>query len=113
MCNPVCTGGYHAELHTDAVVKQCEIVDVIEIIGSKKMTPYERPLYLKNGDVVLCRIRVNNSIRVENFSVDHHLGRFTIHSAGKTTALGILVELPPVGRLAFPYPENYYHGTRP
>lgn len=55
---PVCTGGYHAELHTDAVVKQCEIVDVIEIIGSKKMTPYERPLYLKNGDVVLCRIRV-------------------------------------------------------
>lgn len=38
---PVCTGGYHAELHTDAVVKQCEIVDVIEKIGSKKLTPYE------------------------------------------------------------------------
>lgn len=39
--------------------------------------------------------------------------RIAILFTGKTTALGILVELPPVGRLAFPYPENYYHGTRP
>jgi peptide chain release factor subunit 3 len=53
-------------LHIHSVVEECEIVDLIEEIDMKKMKetdpkkkkPKRKPLFVKNGAVVVCRIQV-------------------------------------------------------
>ena len=53
-------------LHIHSVVEECEIVDLIEEIDMKKKKdadpkkkkPKRKPLFVKNGAVVVCRIQV-------------------------------------------------------
>jgi peptide chain release factor subunit 3 len=53
-------------LHIHSVVEECEIVDLIEEIDMKKMKetdpkkkkPKRKPLFVKNGAVVVCHIQV-------------------------------------------------------
>lgn len=52
-------------LHIHAIVEECEIVDLIEEIDLKKKNadpkkkkPKRKPLFVKNGAVVVCRIQV-------------------------------------------------------
>jgi peptide chain release factor subunit 3 len=53
-------------LHIHSVVEECEIVDLIEEIDMKKMKETDpkkkkakrKPLFVKNGAVVVCRIQV-------------------------------------------------------
>ncbi|KAK1572792.1 hypothetical protein QYE76_038469 [Lolium multiflorum] len=107
--NAIFTAGYKAVLHIHSVVEECEIVDLIEEIDMKKMKetdpkkkkPKRKPLFVKNGAVVVCRIQVNNLICIERFSDSPQLGRFTLRTEGKTIAVGKVVALPPVGRTTF------------
>ncbi|KAJ0987340.1 hypothetical protein J5N97_005696 [Dioscorea zingiberensis] len=107
--NAIFTAGYKAVLHIHAIVEECEIVDLLEEIDlkkkkdndPKKKKPKRKPLFVKNGAVVVCRIQVNNLICVENFSVFPQLGRFTLRSEGKTIAVGKVVELPPARSSTF------------
>uniref|UniRef100_A0A0D9VUZ2 Tr-type G domain-containing protein n=1 Tax=Leersia perrieri TaxID=77586 RepID=A0A0D9VUZ2_9ORYZ len=91
--NAIFTAGYKAVLHIHSVVEECEIVDLIEEIDMKKKKeadpkkkkPKRKPLFVKNGAVVVCRVQVNNLICIENFSDFPQLGRFTLRTEGKYT----------------------------
>jgi len=107
--NAIFTAGYKAVLHVHSVVEECEIVDLIEEIDmkkkkdadQKKRKPKRKPLFVKNGAVVVCRIQVNNLICIENFSDFPQLGRFTLRTEGKTVAVGKVVAIPPGGSPTF------------
>lgn len=105
--NAIFTAGYKAVLHIHSVVEECEIVDLIEEIDLKKKKDADqkkkkrKPLFVKNGAVVKCRIQVNNLICIENFMDFPQLGRFTLRTEGKTIAVGKVVGLPPSGSTAF------------
>uniref|UniRef100_A0A1D1XV26 Eukaryotic peptide chain release factor GTP-binding subunit ERF3A n=1 Tax=Anthurium amnicola TaxID=1678845 RepID=A0A1D1XV26_9ARAE len=105
--NAIFTAGYKAILHIHSIVEECEIVDLLEEIDLKKKKdglkkkPKRKPLFVKNGAVIVCRIQVNNLICVERFSNFAQLGRFTLRTEGKTIAVGKVVDLPPTGSTAF------------
>ncbi|XP_062218968.1 uncharacterized protein LOC133918884 isoform X1 [Phragmites australis] len=107
--NAIFTAGYKAVLHIHSVVEECEIVELIEEIDLKRMKetdpkkkkPKRKPLFVKNGAVVVCRIQVNNLICIENFSDFPQLGRFTLRTEGKTVAVGKVVAVPPSGSSTF------------
>ncbi|PNT66458.1 hypothetical protein BRADI_3g12030v3 [Brachypodium distachyon] len=92
--NAIFTAGYKAVLHIHSVVEECEIVELIEEIDlkkkkesdPKKRKPKKKPLFVKNGAVVVCRIQ---------------LGRFTLRTEGKTIAVGKVVAVPPTGISTF------------
>ncbi|KAL5215373.1 hypothetical protein ABZP36_004525 [Zizania latifolia] len=103
--NAIFTAGYKAMLHIHSVVEECEIVDLIQEIDMKKKKetdpkkrkPKRKPLFVKNGAVIVCRVQVNNLICIENFSDFPQLGRFTLRTEGKTVAVGKVVAVPPAG----------------
>ncbi|KAM0948550.1 putative protein-synthesizing GTPase [Dioscorea sansibarensis] len=107
--NAIFTAGYKAVLHIHAVSEECEIVELIEEIDMKKKKdddpkkkkPKRKPLFVKAGAAVLCRIQVSNLICVENFADYPQLGRFTLRTEGRTIAVGKVVALPPAGSSAF------------
>ncbi|VAH41493.1 unnamed protein product [Triticum turgidum subsp. durum] len=107
--NAIFTAGYKAVLHIHSVVEECEIVDLIEEIDMKKAKVTDpkkkkskrKPLFVKNGAVVVCRVQVTNLICIEKFSDFPQLGRFTLRTEGKTIAVGKVVDVPPVGRSTF------------
>ncbi|CAA2970373.1 eukaryotic peptide chain release factor GTP-binding subunit ERF3A-like isoform X1 [Olea europaea subsp. europaea] len=93
--NAIFTAGYKAILHIHAVVEECEIVELQQQIDPKTKKPMKKkPLFVKNGAVVVCRIQVTNLICVENFSDFPQLGRFTLRTEGKTVAVGKVTGLP-------------------
>lgn len=93
--NAIFTAGYKAVLHIHAVVEECEIVELIHQIDPKTRKPMrKKPLFVKNGAFVVCRIQVNNLICIEKFSDFPQLGRFTLRTEGKTVAVGKVTELP-------------------
>ncbi|KAJ0980680.1 hypothetical protein J5N97_008935 [Dioscorea zingiberensis] len=107
--NAIFTAGYKAILHIHAVSEECEIVELIEEIDTKKKKdadpkkkkPKRKPLFVKSGAVVVCRIQVSNLICIENFADFPQLGRFTLRTEGKTIAVGKVVALPPAGNSTF------------
>ncbi|KAH0451699.1 hypothetical protein IEQ34_018998 [Dendrobium chrysotoxum] len=107
--NAIFTAGYKAILHIHAIVEESEIVELIEEIDvkkkkdadPKKRKPKRKPLFVKNGAVVVCRVQVNNLICIENFADFPQLGRFTLRTEGKTIAVGKVVALPAPGNSTF------------
>ncbi|XP_019235613.1 PREDICTED: eukaryotic peptide chain release factor GTP-binding subunit ERF3A-like isoform X2 [Nicotiana attenuata] len=95
--NAIFTAGYKAVLHIHSVVEECEIVELMQQIDLKTKKPMKKkPLFVKNGAIVLCRVQVNNLICVEKFSDFAQLGRFTLRTEGKTVAVGKITALPTV-----------------
>ncbi|KAK4375522.1 hypothetical protein RND71_006199 [Anisodus tanguticus] len=95
--NAIFTAGYKAILHVHSVVEECEIVELMQQIDLKTKKPMKKkPLFVKNGAIVLCRVQVNNMICVEKFSDFAQLGRFTLRTEGKTVAVGKITALPTV-----------------
>nr|CAB3449719.1 unnamed protein product [Digitaria exilis] len=100
--NAIFTAGYKAVLHIHSVVEECEIVELVEEIDlkrkketdPKKKKPNRKPLFVKNGAVVVCRIQVNNLICIENFSDFPQLGRFTLRTEGKCSIEVMLTVVP-------------------
>eukprot|EP00252_Welwitschia_mirabilis_P023428 TRINITY_DN660_c0_g1_i1.p1 TRINITY_DN660_c0_g1~~TRINITY_DN660_c0_g1_i1.p1 ORF type:complete len:675 (-),score=129.06 TRINITY_DN660_c0_g1_i1:417-2384(-) len=89
------TAGYKAVLHIHSVVEECEIIQLLEQIDQKTKKPMKKkPLFVKSGAVVVCRVQVNDTICVEKFSDFPQLGRFTLRDEGKTVAIGKVVKLP-------------------
>ncbi|KAK6163379.1 hypothetical protein DH2020_000243 [Rehmannia glutinosa] len=86
--------GYKAVLHIHAVVEECEIVELIQQIDPKTRKPMKKkPLFVKKGALVVCRVQVNNMICIEKFSDFAQLGRFTLRTEGKTVAVGKVTNL--------------------
>ncbi|KAM5549073.1 hypothetical protein ABKV19_000477 [Rosa sericea] len=58
--NAIFTPGYRAVLHIHSVVEECEIVDLLEEIDMKTKKPKKKkPLFVKNGAVIKCRIQLS------------------------------------------------------
>ncbi|KAG9143871.1 hypothetical protein Leryth_011511 [Lithospermum erythrorhizon] len=92
--NAIFTAGYKAVLHIHSVVEECEIVELRQQIDPKTKKPMKkRPLFVKNGAVVVCRVQVLNLICIEEFSQFPQLGRFTLRTEGKTVAIGKVTSL--------------------
>ncbi|KAL6571696.1 hypothetical protein OROHE_003339 [Orobanche hederae] len=73
--NAIFCAGYKAVLHIHAVVEECEIVELMVQMDPKTKKPLKKkPLFVKKGALVVCRIQVNNE--------------------GKTVAVGIITDLP-------------------
>lgn len=54
------TAGYKAVLHIHAIVEECEIVELMQQIDPKTKKPMKKkPLFVKNGAVVVCRVQVS------------------------------------------------------
>ncbi|XP_031092941.1 eukaryotic peptide chain release factor GTP-binding subunit ERF3A isoform X1 [Ipomoea triloba] len=99
--NAIFTAGYKAVLHIHSVVEECEIVDLMQQIDPKTKKPMKKkPLFVKNGAFVVCRLQVNNLICVEKFSDFSQLGRFTLRTEGKTVAVGKVTALPTISDAA-------------
>ncbi|KAM3268773.1 eukaryotic peptide chain release factor GTP-binding subunit ERF3A isoform X1 [Capsicum chacoense] len=99
--NAIFTAGYKAVLHIHAIVEECEIVELMQQIDPKTKKPMKKkPLFVKNGAIVLCRIQVNNTICIEKFSDFTQLGRFSLRTEGKTVAVGKVTALPTVANNA-------------
>ncbi|KAK4425992.1 Eukaryotic peptide chain release factor GTP-binding subunit A [Sesamum alatum] len=93
--NAIFCAGYKAVLHIHAVVEECEIVELMLQIDPKTKKPMKKkPLFVKKGAFVVCRVQVNNLICVEKFSDFSQLGRFTLRTEGKTVAVGMVTDLP-------------------
>ncbi|CAK9137709.1 unnamed protein product [Ilex paraguariensis] len=105
--NAIFTAGYKAVLHIHAVVEECEIVELMQQIDPKSKKPMKKkPLFVKNGAVVVCRIQVNNLISVENFSDFPQLGRFTLRTEGdKHLTVSPVSDGPP-----FDFDFHFYDG---
>nr|GMC69905.1 eukaryotic peptide chain release factor GTP-binding subunit ERF3A-like [Ipomoea batatas] len=90
--NAIFTAGYKAVLHIHSVVEECEIVELMQQIDPKTRKPMKKkPLFVKNGAFVVCRIQVNSLICIEKFSDFAQLGRFTLRTEGKTVAVGYIL----------------------
>ncbi|XVF46368.1 hypothetical protein PTKIN_Ptkin03bG0021600 [Pterospermum kingtungense] len=94
--NTLFTARYEAVLHIHSVAEDCEIVELVKQIDPKtnKSLKNKKLHFAKNGDVVVCRVQVNNLICVEKFSDFPQLGRFTLRTKGKTVAVGKVIDLP-------------------
>eukprot|EP00898_Chlorokybus_atmophyticus_P003799 jgi/Chlat1/441/Chrsp103S01013 len=88
------TAGYKCVLHIHAAVKECEVTELLSEIDSKTKKPKKKkPMFVKGGALVVCRIVVPEAICVELFSDFPQLGRFTLRDEGKTIAIGKIVGL--------------------
>ncbi|KAL3512201.1 hypothetical protein ACH5RR_024918 [Cinchona calisaya] len=95
--NAIFTAGYKAVMHIHACVEECEIVELMQQIDLKTKKPMKKkPLFVKNGAIVVCRVQTNNLICIEKFSDFAQLGRFTLRTEGKTVAVGKVTGLPTV-----------------
>ncbi|KAL1548245.1 eukaryotic peptide chain release factor GTP-binding subunit ERF3A-like isoform X7 [Salvia divinorum] len=87
--NAIFCAGYKAVLHIHSVVEECEIVELTQQIDPKtRKRLKKKPLFVKKGAVVECRVQVNNLICIEKYSDFPQLGRFTLRTEGKTVAVG-------------------------
>ncbi|KAH6808572.1 Translation elongation factor EF1A/initiation factor IF2gamma family protein [Perilla frutescens var. hirtella] len=92
--NAIFCAGYKAILHIHAVVEECEIVELTQQIDPKtRKRLKKKPLFVKKGAFVECRVQVNNLICIEKYADFPQLGRFTLRSEGKTVAVGKVTEL--------------------
>nr|GMC72256.1 eukaryotic peptide chain release factor GTP-binding subunit ERF3A-like isoform X1 [Ipomoea batatas] len=92
--NAIFTAGYKAVLHIHSVVEECEIVELMQQIDPKTRKPMKKkPLFVKNGAFVVCRIQVNSLICIEKFSDFAQLGRFTLRTEGLELILSFLLHM--------------------
>eukprot|EP00899_Mesostigma_viride_P021619 jgi/Mesvir1/29459/Mv23034-RA.1 len=91
------TAGYTAVLHIHSIVEECEVVELLTEMDHKTKKPKKKkPMFVKSGSLVTCRIELGKLCCVEKFSDFPQLGRFTLRDEGKTIAIGKIVGLPQV-----------------
>ncbi|RLN02207.1 hypothetical protein BBJ28_00011322, partial [Nothophytophthora sp. Chile5] len=86
---PLLTAGYKCILHIHTVAQECTITKLLRPIDPKTGKPVRKPVtFIKQGQSVICRIEVEQSITIETFAVMPQLGRLTLRDEGKTIAIG-------------------------
>eukprot|EP00271_Cylindrocystis_brebissonii_P015480 TRINITY_DN38388_c0_g1_i1.p1 TRINITY_DN38388_c0_g1~~TRINITY_DN38388_c0_g1_i1.p1 ORF type:complete len:858 (+),score=203.05 TRINITY_DN38388_c0_g1_i1:96-2669(+) len=88
------TAGYKAVLHIHSIVEECEIIELLTETDRKTLKQKKRkPLFVKSGAILTCRVQVGQLICVEEFKAFPQLGRFTLRDEGKTIAIGKVLAL--------------------
>jgi len=83
------TAGYEAVLHVHTAVEEVSIVALIAEIDMKTQKEIKkRPMFVKSGAAVRCRLQTARPVCIETFKDQPQLGRFTLRDAGRTIAFG-------------------------
>lgn len=86
---PLLTAGYKCVLHCHTIAQECTITKLLRPIDPKTGKPVRKPVtFIKQGQSVICRIEVEQSITIETFETLPQLGRLTLRDEGKTIAIG-------------------------
>ncbi|TMW64404.1 hypothetical protein Poli38472_013026 [Pythium oligandrum] len=91
---PLLTAGYKCILHIHTVAQECTIAKLLRPIDPKTGKPVKKPVtFIKQGQSVICRIEVEQSITIETFDSMPQLGRLTLRDEGKTIGIGKVIQL--------------------
>ncbi|KAJ0401621.1 hypothetical protein P43SY_006000 [Pythium insidiosum] len=91
---PLLTAGYKCILHIHTVAQECTVAKLLRPIDPKTGKAVKKPVtFIKQGQSVICRIEVEQSITVETFESMPQLGRLTLRDEGKTIAIGKVIQL--------------------
>ncbi|GMF54106.1 unnamed protein product [Phytophthora fragariaefolia] len=91
---PLLTAGYKCILHIHTVAQECVVAKLLRPIDPKTGKPVKKHVaFIKQGQSVVCRIEVDQSITVETFANMPQLGRLTLRDEGKTIAIGKVLAL--------------------
>ncbi|TYZ58094.1 hypothetical protein PybrP1_006686 [[Pythium] brassicae (nom. inval.)] len=86
---PLLTAGYKCILHCHTIAQECTVTKLLRPIDPKTGKPVRKPVtFIKQGQSVICRIEVEQSITIETFETMPQLGRLTLRDEGKTIAIG-------------------------
>ncbi|KAG6971103.1 hypothetical protein JG687_00002237 [Phytophthora cactorum] len=91
---PLLTAGYKCILHIHTVAQECVVAKLLRPIDPKTGKPVKKHVtFIKQGQSVVCRIEVEQSITIETFASMPQLGRLTLRDEGKTIAIGKVLAL--------------------
>ncbi|KAK1928593.1 Eukaryotic peptide chain release factor GTP-binding subunit ERF3B [Phytophthora citrophthora] len=91
---PLLTAGYKCILHIHTVAQECIVAKLLRPIDPKTGKPVKKHVaFIKQGQSVVCRIEVEQSITIETFANMPQLGRLTLRDEGKTIAIGKVLAL--------------------
>ncbi|KAE8884376.1 Eukaryotic peptide chain release factor GTP-binding subunit [Phytophthora fragariae] len=91
---PLLTAGYKCILHIHTVAQECVVAKLLRPIDPKTGKPVKKNVtFIKQGQSVVCRIEVEQSITIETFANMPQLGRLTLRDEGKTIAIGKVLAL--------------------
>ncbi|KAF4325310.1 hypothetical protein BBO99_00000413 [Phytophthora kernoviae] len=91
---PLLTAGYKCILHIHTVAQECTVAKLLRPIDPKTGKPVKKHVtFVKQGQAVICRVEVDQSITVETFANMPQLGRLTLRDEGKTIAIGKVLAL--------------------
>jgi peptide chain release factor subunit 3 len=91
---PLLTAGYKCILHIHTVAQECTVAKLLRPIDPKTGKPVKKHVtFIKQGQAVIARIEVEQSITIETFASMPQLGRLTLRDEGKTIAIGKVLAL--------------------
>ncbi|KAL4124434.1 hypothetical protein PRIC2_008032 [Phytophthora ramorum] len=91
---PLMTAGYKCILHIHTVAQECTVAKLLRPVDPKTGKPVKKHVtFIKQGQAVICRIEVEQSITIETFANMPQLGRLTLRDEGKTIAIGKVLAL--------------------
>lgn len=86
--------GYTAVLHVHAASEEITLSRIEATIDKKTgLRNPKKPMFVRQGDVVIAEITAQGVICMEPFSECPALGRFTLRDEGKTIAVGKVLEV--------------------
>jgi peptide chain release factor subunit 3 len=91
---PLLTAGYKCILHIHTIAQECTVAKLLRPIDPKTGKPVKKSVtFIKQGQSVICRIEVEQSITIETFDTFPQLGRLTLRDEGKTIGIGKIIQL--------------------
>jgi len=85
------TAGYNCVLHCHTIAEECVIVRLLSEGQGK--TKKKRPTFVKSHTSVVARVRVNQSVCMEEFTKSVQLGLFTLRDESRTIGVGKVLKI--------------------
>jgi len=86
--------GYTPVFHVHTAQVPCQFIELQKKLDPKTgQVSQEKPDFLKNGDVAICKIKPIGNLVLERQKDNPHMARFAIRDAGATVAAGVCIEL--------------------
>ena len=91
--NIICPG-FTSVLHIHTCTEEITITELLHLIDKKTgKRVAKKPMFVKQGQRINCRIECSGSICVETFNDFKQLGRFTLRNEGETIAIGKVIKV--------------------
>lgn len=86
--------GFRAVMHVHEAVREVVIKDIAAKLNKKTGKPeVMRPKFIKEKELVVCRMELEEDLCLDEFSVSPQLGRFTLRIKSETIAIGRILKL--------------------